>query len=105
MQDLAEVLAVCRDDPALFSEAVLGRRLWSKQIEVCNTIATSSMTVVPAGRSVGKSFALSCVVLWWLYTRRNSLVIATGPDHRQVVSVLFKEVKRALNPRFDSGGN
>lgn len=75
---------------------MLGRELWSKQVEVCEAIARSPIVTVPAGRAVGKSYLLAGVVLWWLYTRENSLVITTGPDHRQVVSVLWKEVRRAL---------
>jgi hypothetical protein len=50
---------------------------------------------------VGKSYLLAGLVLWWLYTRPHSLVITTGPDHRQVVSVLWKELRRALRPRFE----
>ncbi len=59
--------------------------------------------MVPAGRAVGKSFLLAGTVLWWLYTRPMSLVITTGPDHRQVVSVLWKEIRRALRPRYEQG--
>jgi hypothetical protein len=93
---LRALLEACHDDPARFQEEVLGRRLWTKQTEVCKAIARSPITVVPAGRAVGKSFLLAGTVLWWLYTRPNSLVITTGPDHRQVVSVLWKEIRRAL---------
>jgi hypothetical protein len=93
---LGALLDACRDNPARFQEEVLGRTLWSKQIDVCRAIADSPVTVVPAGRAVGKSYLLAGIVLWWLYTRPNSLVITTGPDHRQVVSVLWKELRRAL---------
>ena len=98
-QPLSALLEACRDDPARFQEEVLGRTLWSKQVEVCEAMARSPITVVPAGRAVGKSFLLAGTVLWWLYTRPGSLVITTGPDHRQVVSVLWKEIRRALRPR------
>ncbi len=104
LQPLRALLDACRDDPARFHEEVLGRRLWSKQVEVCRAIARSPVTVVPAGRAVGKSFLLAGTVLWWLYTRPMSLVITTGPDHRQVVSVLWKEIRRALRPRLDTAG-
>ncbi len=67
---------------------MLGRKLWWKQVAVCNEIARSPVTVVPAGRAVGKSFLLAGTVLWWLFTRPMSLVITTGPDHRLVVSRL-----------------
>src|SRR3954453_2541087 len=97
------VLDACRDDPAGFNELVLGRNLWHKQIEVCRAIASSPVTVVPAGRAVGKSYLLAGIVLWWLYTRPMSLVITTGPDHRQGVSVLWKEIRRALRPTYHDG--
>ena len=107
MDDSARVRAVldaCRDDPALFQTAVLGRELYDKQVEVCDAVAASPITLVPAGRAVGKSFLFAGIVLWWLFTRPYSLCITTGPDHRQVVSVLWKEIRRALRPRRDAQG-
>lgn len=97
------LLTATRDDPALFQRAVLGRTLWSKQVEVCDAVARSPITVVPAGRAVGKSYLLAGLVLWWLYTRPHSLVITTGPDHRQVVQVLWKEIRAALKHRRGVG--
>jgi hypothetical protein len=90
------VLERFRDDPAGFNKYILGRDLWSRQVEVCRSVAESPITVVPAGRAVGKSYLLAGIVLWYLYTRPGSLVITTGPDHRQVVSVLWKEIRRAI---------
>jgi hypothetical protein len=101
---IREVLDACRDDTALFQEAVLGRRLWAKQVEVCDAIAKYPITVVPAGRAVGKSFLMAGIVLWWIYTRRRARVITTGPDFRQVVSVLWAELRAALAPRRDDSG-
>jgi hypothetical protein len=98
------ILAACRDDPALFQTAVLGRELYDRQTDVCNAVATSPITVVPAGRAVGKSYLFAGLVIWWLFTRPYSLVITTGPDHRQVVSVLWKEIRRALRVRRDREG-
>lgn len=101
--EVAAVLEACRDDPALFNDAVLGRTLWKKQIDICDTVAVSPITVVPAGRAIGKSYLLAGLVIWWLYTRKNSLVITTGPDYRQVVSVLWKEIRRAILPKYVDG--
>src|SRR4051794_33874126 len=61
------------DDPIGFNEKVLGRKLWDKQADVCRSVVECPVTVVPAGRAVGKSFLLSGLVLWWLYTRERSL--------------------------------
>lgn len=91
-----ELIHECHDDPENFNRLVLGRSLSRHQAMICAAVASSPITVVPAGRAVGKSFLLAGIVLWWLYTRPMSLVITTGPDHRQVVSVLWKEIRRAL---------
>jgi hypothetical protein len=85
-----------RDDPCGFAAIVLGRELWSKQAEICRAVLTHPVTVVPAGRACGKSYCLSVIALWWLYTRRNSRVITTAPDHRQVATVLWGEMRRAV---------
>lgn len=97
------LLAECRDDPALFCAEFLGDTLWSKQIDICNAVARSPITVIPAGRAVGKSFILARLALWWIYTREHSLVLTTGPDHRQVVHVLWAEIKKAIRPRHEDG--
>jgi hypothetical protein len=86
-----------------FQERILQRRLWSKQREICEAIVRYPVVVVPAGRAVGKSYGLAGVVPWWLYTRKHSLVITTGPDHRQVVSVLWKEIRRAMTKAKEAG--
>ena len=99
LRPLRALVEECRDDPALFNREILGRTLWSKQIEVCGAVARSPVTLVPAGRAVGKSFLLAGLALWWLYTRPGSLVITTAPDHRQVTSVLWKEIRRLLRSR------
>jgi hypothetical protein len=57
-------------------------------VAVCAAVASSPITVVPAGRAVGKRFLLAGLVLWWVDTHPRSLVITTGPDFRQVASVL-----------------
>jgi tRNA(Met) C34 N-acetyltransferase TmcA len=67
-------------------------------VAVCEAAAKRPITVVPAGRAVGKSCLLAGLVLWWIYTRPKSLVITTGPDFRQVVSVLWKELRSAAVP-------
>src|SRR3954466_8423350 len=35
------LLLDCRDDPARFNSEVLGRTLWSRQVEVCQAVAHS----------------------------------------------------------------
>jgi hypothetical protein len=63
-QPLAALLAACRDDPARFQAEVLGRTLWTKQVAVCEAVARSPMTVVPAGRAVGNPPPADCWRGW-----------------------------------------
>jgi hypothetical protein len=44
------------------------------------------------------------IVLGWLYTLNGSRVITTWSDFRQVVSVLWSELRSAMKPRHDESG-
>lgn len=103
---LARLLERCRDDPSRFNDVILGRpSLWSKQREVADAIARHKTIVVPAGNSVGKSYLSATILLWWLFTRRNSLAIVTAPSHHLLSSVTFKELRRAhQGSRIPLGG-
>jgi hypothetical protein len=45
---------------------------------------------------LGKDYLFARLILWWLYTRRDSLVIVTGPTQNQIGSIVWKEVRRAI---------
>lgn len=45
---------------------------------------------------LGKDYWVAGTILWWLWTRRESLVIATGPGQASIGSILWKEVRRAV---------
>lgn len=75
---------------------ILGRpTYWSRQQEICRAVAEADTVAVPTGNAVGKSFLAAGLVLWWLYTRPGSLVIATAPSQTLLGTVLFKEISRA----------
>lgn len=62
------------------------------------------ITVCYTGHSVGKDFALGCVIPWWLFTRSNSLVVVTGPSQTLLGSVTWKELRKAVeNSKFPLG--
>jgi hypothetical protein len=45
---------------------------------------------------VGKDWWVALVIAWWLFTRKDSLVIVTGPGQSLLGSVTWKEVRRAF---------
>lgn len=94
-----------QNDPSYFAEKVLGKKLWSKQIEVLESIRDNSHTAVRSGHGVGKSFVSSIAVLWFLYSFRPSKVITTAPTWLQVKSILWSEInKQHRTSLVDLGG-
>jgi hypothetical protein len=94
---VAEMMRRCRENPIAFSNVVLGRPpLTLDQERICDAVVRHKAVVIPTGNSVGKSYVLAGLILWWLYTRPGSLVIATAPSQTLLGSVLCKEVRRAL---------
>jgi phage terminase large subunit len=65
-------------------------------VAICQSVVRHFVTLVPTGNAVGKSFCLAGLILWWLYTRPGSLVVATAPSQTLLGSVLFKELRRAM---------
>jgi hypothetical protein len=90
------------DDPAYFNDFFLGGPRFDPnpetrqyQHEICQSVVDYHTTVVYSGNCLGKDFVFARLILWWLYTRRNSLVIVTAPTQNQVGSICWKEVRKA----------
>jgi phage terminase large subunit len=103
---LASLLDDCRDRPGLFSAAILGDApfdpdrprngpFWHRQRDASRLVTRYHTTILPWGNSLGKSWWLARVVLWWLCTRPGSLVITTAPTYQQLDSVLWKNIRQA----------
>jgi hypothetical protein len=87
-------LAAYRDDPAGFVRHVLRADITPGMADVFAAVAASPRRVlVSSGHSVGKTFTGACLILWWHYTRRPSIVLTTAPTERQVVDQLWKEAR------------
>ena len=67
--------------------------LTDKQIEIIHSVWNNKRTIVPSGHSLGKSFIAGAIVLSFLYTHKNSIVITTAPTHRQVKDILWKNIR------------
>jgi hypothetical protein len=112
--ELAEVLGECLDDPNpldAFNEIVLDRvdrtrtlhdgshpgEYWWAQRQICEALADPAVdtVAVPAGHSVGKSYAAGGIIPGWTCLHRDSLVVSTSPSNTQLSGVLWKEVRKA----------
>src|SRR5690348_10379825 len=78
-------------NPVGFCKEVLGVSLWSKQEEVLTATRDHRRIAVRSGHSVGKTFAVACLVLWWLYAVQG-LVVTTAPTWDHVEGVMWREI-------------
>ena len=103
-EDLARAIAVFRNDPVGFNEKILGRGpYWSRQVEICESVRDNHATIVATGNSVGKSYLAAGSILWWLFTRPNSLVVMTAPSQTLLGTVLCKEIRAAVHSSRTKG--
>ena len=105
--DLVLVLEGSKKDPLWFMENVLGWELppWDKQIEIVHAIRDFDRVTVRSGHGVGKTYIVSRIALWFLYTHVPSIVLTTAPTFRQVETVLWGEIRQAhRNARVKLGG-
>lgn len=84
-------LRVYRDDPVGFITHVLGKTLTPDQEAIARSFP--GRVKVNSGHSVGKTFLAACLVLWWFYTRDPCVVITTAPTERDVIDLLWTEVR------------
>lgn len=96
-------LETYRNDPVGFCRDVLGVELTPDQQEIIKCLP--GRVKVNAGHSVGKTLLAACAALWWFYTRRNAVVISTAPTQKDVVDLLWTEIRilhgRAKRPLPD----
>ena len=76
-----------------FIQEVLGVWLTEQQCQICNSVRDERETNVQASHGCGKTFLAACLVLWWVLAV-GGLCITTAPTKRQVVELLWGEVRK-----------
>lgn len=98
-------LKALADDPVLFAEKVLGVQLWSKQKDILYSVRDNQNTICVSCNAGGKSFVSAVLILWFLVTHKDSIVLTSAPTWRQVTAVLWAEISNLyLKARFPIGG-
>ena len=82
-------------DPVGFAREVLGWEPWQKQREIGEALVQTKRVSVVSCNGAGKTVWAARLLMWFLYTRKNSLVINTAPTFNQV-GLLWRQVKQAL---------
>lgn len=91
--DFPEIIKWWRAEPVIFIKEILGVDLWSKQVEIAESVRDNPRTTVRTASAVGKTKDAACIVLWFLACFRPSTVLTTGKSFRQVKEQLWREIR------------
>lgn len=86
-----------RDNPVLFVKEVLRAEPEEEQVMMLNSVRDNRMTAVKAGHGVGKTTALSWIILWFMFTRPYPKIPCTAPTLHQLRDILWAEISKWLN--------
>lgn len=88
--------AIYANDPVAFVTDGLQESVWSKQIEILESLRDHKRTAVPAGHSVGKSHLAARAIAWWVCAHPSDRVrvVTTATTFRQVRAVLWPHIRR-----------
>jgi hypothetical protein len=84
------------NDPVGFINEGLGESLWSKQIEIAESVVHNQRTAVAACHAPGKSHLSARIVAWWIASHApgTALAITIAPTHRQVRNIIWPHIRR-----------
>jgi len=89
--------SIWQEDPVGWVESVLREFIWSKQIEVLESVRDNRYTAVKSAHDTGKSFIASRAAAWWIdsHPPQSAFVVSTAPTWNQVQAILWREIARA----------
>lgn len=91
-------LQLIETDPLNFPRKTLAlETLWWGAEEIIVSAFKNKRTAVKAGHSMSKDWAAGIIALEWLFRYYPSKVILTAPTQRQVVLIMFEEIKKQFN--------
>lgn len=86
-------------DPALWARERLGEHLWSKQVEIAESVRDNRLTAVQSCHGIGKSWSASRLACYWLdiHPPGEAFVVTTAPTGDQVRAILWAEINKAFS--------
>lgn len=93
---LAAIAAPPPSDPVGWARDKLGAHLWSKQVEIAESVCTHRRTAVKSCHGAGKSWTAGMLASWWIDTHSpgEAIVVSTAPTYKQVHAVLWEEIRK-----------
>jgi len=85
-------------EPVKWAREKASLYLWSKQVEILESLKEHRFTAVQSCHGPGKSFSAANAGAWWLdpetHTLGDAFLISTAPSWPQVEAILWKEIRR-----------
>ena len=84
------------EDPIGWCQEKAGAFIWSRQIEICQSVIDNRYTAVKACHGPGKSYISGKIGCWWIDTHAlgDAFLVTTAPSWPQVQAILWKEIRR-----------
>ena len=93
---LRDLLVAWYLDPVAFARDALGVDLWHAQRRIAHAVRRHPRVAVRSCHAAGKTFLAAVIVLWFLATRPNAIVLTTASTFRQVRYVLWRTIRRLV---------
>jgi hypothetical protein len=83
-------------DPAAWVSERLNGFIWSKQVQIMESVRDNRRTAVRSCHGVGKSDIAARITAWWLDTHPpgSAFVVTTAPTFPQVRAILWRYIRR-----------
>lgn len=75
----------------------VGRRLEPQTKEILNAVANYDYVSVFSGRGCTKTTSLALLAIWWIWSRKDSRIIATSPKYDTLIATLWAEIGKWLS--------
>lgn len=93
--DLVDGFHYLRQNPNVFIEQILGVKLWPMQVNIVNSVWANKRTAVKSCHASGKTFTSAQIILAYLFLNPMARVVTTAPTFRQVVKLLWTEIRKS----------
>lgn len=83
-------------DPHGWTRERLGEFVWSKQVEIMESVRDNRYTSVRSAHSTGKSHIAARAIAWWVDTHPvdDTFIVSTAPSAPQVKAILWRYLKQ-----------
>lgn len=95
-----EAILYYKDRPVEFVTDIIKAIPDENQADILNRVANNRMTSIRSGHGIGKSTALSWLIIWFMCTRPFPKIPCTAPTKHQLYDILWAEIAKWLTPEL-----